>query len=864
MIKTLSEAQEHTPMMQQFLRIKAEHQDNLLFYRMGDFYELFYDDAKVASEILGITLTSRGKSAGSKIPMCGIPYHASDRYLAKLVKAGNSIAICEQIGDPSKSKGPMERAVIRIITPGTLSDDALLDQHQDNSVLAINRSQAVVEKNTMQHYGIAYIDISIGRFVVLEVMGIDALLNELDRIKPTELLVQDDLGEAHERISHTAMRRRPIWEFEPENGNRLLCSHFQTKNLVAFGCEGLSLAIGAAGCLLQYAKETQQKALPHIQSIQTEPISDSVILDSSCRRNLELDTNLSGGNKNTLLSVIDSTKTPMGSRLLCRWINRPLRNRLELQRRQQIVYYLKENFYFEKVTESLERISDLERILGRLGLRSSRPRDLTKMRDCLNSLPTLQNQLKHIDSVDIAELASRINLFPVQLALLTRAIKENPPVVLREGGVIAEGFDAELDELRNLSLNSGQYLIDLETRERERTKLSTLKVGFNRIHGYFIEISKGQATAGLPPEYIRRQTLKNAERFITPELKEFEDKALSAKSKALAKERKLYEDLLEVLAEDLTTLLRSAKAISELDVLNSFAERAANLNYCKPKLSKDPGIIIEQGRHPVVESVIEDQFIKNDLSFNQEQKILIITGPNMGGKSTYMRQTALIVLMALTGSYVPADAATIGPIDRIFTRIGSSDDLAGGRSTFMVEMNETANILHNATANSLVLMDEIGRGTSTFDGLSLAWSAVIYIAERLEAFTLFATHYFELTSLPNTYKHIRNIHLAALEHDKGIAFLHAVKPGAANQSYGLQVAKLAGIPTSVIDKASDKLKELEADDSPSSNAPKTQENLFESTSHPVIEYLEKLNPDQVTAREALSILYELKEKIAND
>ncbi len=865
MIKSLHKIQEHTPMMQQFLRIKSQHQDNLLFYRMGDFYELFYDDAKIASEILGITLTSRGKSAGNIIPMCGIPYHASDRYLVKLVAAGKSVAICEQIGDPSASKGPVDRGVVRIITPGTLSDEALLDQHRDNSLLAINRSKSTAQKNTLQHYGLAYMDISIGRFVLLEVMGIDTLLNELDRIKPSELLVRDDLSDADEKISHTAIKRRPVWEFEAETGNRLLCNHFQTQNLVAFGCEGLSLAIGAAGCLLQYAKETQRGALTHIQSVQTEPISDSVILDSSCRRNLELDVNLSGGNTNTLLSVIDSTKTAMGSRLLCRWINRPLRNRVELERRQQIVCCLKENFHFEKINESLERISDLERILGRLGLRSSRPRDLTKMRDCLSSLPNLQNQLKHIDSDDTTELASRINLFPVQLDLLTKAIKENPPVVLREGGVIAEGFDAELDELRNLSLNSGQYLIDLETREREKTKLSTLKVGFNRIHGYFIEISKGQATADLPPEYIRRQTLKNAERFITPELKEFEDKALSAKTKALAKEKKLYEELLEVLAKHLTMLLRSAKAISELDVLNSFAERATNLNYCRPKLSKNAGIVIEKGRHPVVESTIEGQFIKNDLSFNQKQKILIITGPNMGGKSTYMRQTALIVLMALTGSYVPADAATIGPIDRIFTRIGSSDDLAGGRSTFMVEMNETANILHNATSNSLVLMDEIGRGTSTFDGLSLAWSAVIYIAERLEAFTLFATHYFELTSLPSEYKLIKNIHLAALEHEKGIAFLHAVKPGAANQSYGLQVAKLAGIPTSVIDKASDKLKELESEGSLNSKvAEKIQGILFEPTLHPVIDYLEKLNPDQITAREALSILYELKEKITGD
>lgn len=851
--------------MQQFLRIKAQNQNSLLFYRMGDFYELFYDDARLAAETLGITLTSRGKSAGSKIPMCGIPYHAADRYLAKLVQAGMSVAICEQIGDPTISKGPVEREVIRTITPGTLSDDALLDERLDNSLLAINGAQVSPNQNAKLRYGIAYMNISSGRFVLSEVIGIDSLLTELERIKPTELLLRDDLPEAARKIAHAAIRKRPAWEFESETAIRTLCNHFQTRDLSAFNCEDYIIATEAAGCLLQYVKETQKAKLPHIQSIQIEQLSDSVILDATSRRNLELDINLAGGNKNTLVSVIDCTCTAMGSRLLSRWINRPLRNRAKLENRQKIVSCLAEEYRFEKITNSLQSIGDLERILARLGLRSARPRDLTKMRDSLATLPVLQNQLKDIDSTNVSELAFRINNFPIQLTLLEKAIEENPPVVIREGGVIASGFDAELDELRNLSRNAGQYLMDLEAREKARTSLSTLKVGFNRVHGYYIEISKGQATSALPPEYIRRQTLKNAERFITPELKEFEDKVLSAKTKALAREKRLYEEFLDVLAEDLTNLLKSAEAIAELDVLNCFAERAINLNYCRPKLSDEAGIAIEKARHPVVEAVIEEQFIENDLYLNDKQKILIITGPNMGGKSTYMRQTALIVLMALSGSYVPAESATIGPVDRIFTRIGSSDDLAGGRSTFMVEMTETANILHNATPNSLVLMDEIGRGTSTFDGLSLAWSAAIYIAERIEAFTLFATHYFELTKLPEKYGRIENIHLDAIEHDDGIVFLHKVKSGPANQSYGLQVAKLAGIPASVIDKASDKLKELESEIGPKSQpSTKAQRNLFESTPHPIIEYLERLNPDQITAREALSILYELKTKATND
>ena len=851
--------------MQQYLRIKAHNKDNLLFYRMGDFYELFFDDAKTAAELLDITLTARGKSSGRPIPMCGIPFHAVDRYLVKLVEAGISIAICEQIGDPATSKGPVEREVVRVITPGTVSDEALLDERRDNCLLAICGKVLSKIKESTLHYGIAHMNISSGRFVLTEVTGIEALLTEIERVKPAEILISDDLLEANTRLEHPSKRKRPVWEFEIDNATRTLCDHFNTKDLSAFGCSDLTVAIRAAGCLIQYARETQKSELTHIQGIQVEQLADSVILDAASRRNLEIDINLTGGRQHTLLSVLDASSTAMGSRLLCRWLNRPLRDRAQLKSRQQAVTNLIADYQFEPIAEILKGIGDLERILARLGLRSARPRDLAMMRDSLLLLPLLQEALKKVQHESINQLAKRINSFPEQTSLLQKAIEENPPVVIREGGVIAKDYDNELDELRNLSSNAGQYLINLEIKEKEKTGLSTLKVGFNRIHGYYIEVSKGQAHAELPPEYMRRQTLKNAERFITPELKEFEEKVLSAKSKALTREKALYDELLEKLAAGLTELLVSAAALAELDVFTCFADSATNLNYCLPDLVDEPGLIIENGRHPVVETVAKEGFVANDLCLNNQQKMMIITGPNMGGKSTYMRQTALIVLMALCGSYVPASAAKVGPIDRIFTRIGSSDDLAGGRSTFMVEMTETANILHNATANSLVLMDEIGRGTSTFDGLSLAWAAAAYIAERLAAFTLFATHYFELTSLPDNYESIINVHLDATEHDNGIIFLHAVRSGPANQSYGLQVAQLAGIPASVIDKARDKLKQLESENIDlsiveSGKPLPNQGDLFGSSPHPSIEYLEKLNPDEITAKEALAILYELKNK----
>ncbi len=871
---------QHTPMMQQYLRIKAEHTNEIVFYRMGDFYELFFDDAKKASELLDVTLTARGKSNGEPIPMAGVPYHAVEGYLAKLVKQGVSVAIAEQIGDPATSKGPVERKVVRVVTPGTVSDEALLDAGRDNLLVALIRNI----HNDTERFGIALLDIGSGRFQVLEVNSQEAAEGELQRLSPAELLVPDDQP-LNWLENRTGLRRRAAWEFDYDSALQQLNNQFSTHDLSGFGCEELTLAICAAGCLLQYAKETQRTALPHIRSLTPESREESVAMDAATRRNLELDINLGGGDDNTLFSVLNKTATAMGSRTLRRWINRPLSNLLTLQSRQDSIKALLKDFLFEPIREELKHIGDLERILGRVALRSARPRDLSRLCSSLLVLPSLQQQLVQVEAPHLSQLADTITTYPELSALLQKAIIENPPVVIRDGGVIADGYDAELDELRNISANAGEFLNQLEVQERERTGIPTLKVGYNRVHGYFIEISRGQSDKA-PAEYIRRQTLKNAERFITPELKVFEDKALSAKSRALTREKALYDELVEKINEQLIPLQDSSDAICELDVLTCLAERADSLNFCPPELSSTPGIEVSQGRHPVVEQVLESPFVPNDVLFENDRRMLIITGPNMGGKSTYMRQTALITLLAHIGSFVPATAAKIGLVDRIFTRIGSSDDLAGGRSTFMVEMTETANILHNATEKSLVLMDEIGRGTSTFDGLSLAWACAVHLAEEVRAFTLFATHYFEVTSLPENHPTVINVHLDATEHNDNIVFLHHIQEGPASQSYGLQVAKLAGIPSHVIDNAKVQLEALENGshqvstptseskklDSTSHEAVQTkttqqktaegvmQSDLFSATPHPAMESLKGLDLNNMTPKQALDALYQLQEE----
>ena len=846
------EFEQHTPMMQQYLRIKAQHPDILLFYRMGDFYELFFSDAERVSKLLEITLTARGQSAGKAIPMAGVPVHALENYLAKLVRLRQPVAICEQIGDPNTSKGPVERKVVRIVTPGTLTDEALLDDRRENLLVALNSHPV--------DYGIACLDLGSGRFSVLQLKGEEALVSELERLRPAEILIAEDISVPASIAEHPGLRQRPVWHFDAETATRTLCQQFGTLDLSGFGCSNMPLAIAAAGCLLEYVKDTQRSALPHLTGLTLERREDSVIIDAASRRNLELEHSLSGHHDHTLAGVMDRTATAMGSRLLRRWLNRPLRSRHVIQQRQQAIRTLLDTQSWQPVQAQLSGIADVERILARVALKSARPRDLLGLRNALTRLPDLQQLLAPLTTPLLQGVATSLDEHPEIQQLLQRALVASPPVLIRDGGVIAEGYDPELDELRGLSENADRYLIELEARERERTGLEKLKVGYNRVHGYYIEISRLQAAAA-PADYIRRQTLKNAERYIIPELKEFENKVLSARQRALAREKALYDELLQQLTEVLSQLQATAAALAELDVLACLTERAEALNLSCPQLSPDTGIEIDEGRHLVVEQMIDEPFVPNHLYLDQDQRMLIITGPNMGGKSTYMRQTALIVILTYMGSFVPAGRALIGPVDQVFTRIGASDDLAGGRSTFMVEMTETANILHNATPHSLVLMDEIGRGTSTYDGLSLAWACARHLAMQTRALTLFATHYFELTRLPDDYAAIRNVHLDALEHGDTIVFMHKVQQGPANRSYGLQVAALAGVPNPVIRQAKHYLKQLENNPSAQKASPQnpaTQMPLFLPERHPVIDQLAELKPDELSPKQALEILYQLK------
>ena len=840
----------HTPMMQQYLSIKADYPDMLVFYRMGDFYELFFDDARRAASLLDITLTARGKSAGNPIPMAGVPYHAAEGYLARLVRKGESVAICEQVGDPAASKGPVERKVMRVVTPGTLTDEALLPEARDNLVAAIYMDGDRV--------GLAWLDLAGGRFRVTEFSGRDTLAGELERLKPAEIIVDDENRENPDFRDGVRVSGRPPWHFDHDSATRLLCSQFQTQSLSGFGCDDVPLGVAAAGALLQYVNDTQKTALPHLTSITVELLSDAVIMDGPTRRNLELEESLTGHSEHTLAGVMDRCQSPMGSRLLKRWIQRPLRDANTLRGRYQAI----ETLLFARIIESLQSglhgIGDVERILSRVALRSARPRDLRQLEVALSRIPDLKSPLKTAESPLLQDLARDIGDHGRERDLLHKAIIDNPPMLIRDGGVIAPGFDDELDELRSIAENADQYLRDLETREKERTGVANLKLGYNRVHGYYIEISKSQADKA-PTDYVRRQTLKSAERFITPELKAFEDKVLSARERALTREKYLYDCLIETLSESLPSLQATAAGLAELDVLGSFAERAETLGLAKPEIVDEPCIEISGGRHLVVEQVIDTPFVANDLELNRQRKLLVITGPNMGGKSTYMRQTALIAILAHIGSFVPAERLRIGPVDRIFTRIGASDDIAGGRSTFMVEMTETATILNNATESSLVLMDEIGRGTSTFDGLSLAWAAAHHMGEKVQAFTLFATHYFELTALADEIPACTNVHLDATEHKGQLVFLHAVKPGPANQSYGLQVAALAGVPPIVIKRAQAYLATLEThqvSEHPQAQLPLTAP--VEEKPDELANALEKINPDDMTPREAMDALYRLK------
>ncbi|MFZ5579633.1 MAG: DNA mismatch repair protein MutS [Pseudomonadota bacterium] len=841
----------HTPMMRQYLTLKADFPDTLLFYRMGDFYELFFADARRAAALLDLTLTHRGQSAGEPIPMAGVPYHAAEGYLARLVKMGESVAICEQIGDPATSKGPVERKVVRIVTPGTLTDEALLEDKRDNLLAAISHGG--------NGWGLAWAELASGRFRAMELADDEALESELARLAPAEMLFPEDSALPPGITDMSGRRPRPAWHFGTESGARALCAQFKVHDLSGFGLVGHDLAIGAAGALLAYLNDTQRAALPHLSGIGLERREDGLLLDPIARRNLELDSSMSGERRHSLLGVLDRTVTALGARELRRWLHRPLRDRGVLLERQEAIGALIDTRAFDTLHDLLRETADVERILARIALRSARPRDLSALRHTLGQLPGLRASLSRLERDALRPLQEKLEPLPEVHHLLASAIAEPPAALLRDGGVIAEGYDAELDELRALSVNADAFLLDLEQRERERTGISTLKVAYNRVHGFYIELTRAQAEKA-PADYIRRQTLKGAERYITPELKSYEDKVLSARERALAREKHLFEGLLDALIQHRDALARVAEGLAALDVLCTLAARAVQLDWCRPVLSDEPGLDIAGGRHPVVEATLDAPFIANDAALSPEHSLLLITGPNMGGKSTYMRQTALIVLLAHIGSHVPASAARVGPIDRIFTRIGASDDLATGRSTFMVEMTETANILHNASAQSLVLMDEIGRGTSTFDGLALAWA----VAEKLAAigaYTLFATHYFELTRLPETHAMARNAHLAAVEHGDRIVFLHSVQDGPASQSYGLQVAALAGVPRKVIDNARKRLRELE-NQSPAPTAP--QLGLFDTPPvappklSPALEALDTLDPDNLTPRQALDALYRLK------
>ena len=884
------QSSEHTPAMQQYLRLKAQHPDELLLYRMGDFYELFYDDARRAAQLLDITLTARGASAGAPIPMAGVPFHALDNYLARLVRKGESVAICEQIGDPSKSKGPVERAVVRIVTPGTVTDAALLEERRETliaALLPLGSAGANDPSSSLDsRFGLAWLDLGAGRFSVLEASGLQVMAAELERLRPAELLVPEPLTAALERdmpaalqtvLAATKPRARPPWHFEEDTALRTLTQQLGTLDLRGFGVDSLPLAIGAAGALLQYVRDTQRTQLPHLQALRVEDRSATLQIDAATRRNLEIDSSTSGRDDASLVALLDTTVTSMGARALRRLVNRPITDHEELNARYGAITELLENESYRALREALRPIGDIERILARVALRSARPRDLTGLRLSLAAIPILRRTLAALQASRLHELANAVSAHEDELDLLTQAIAAEPSALLRDGEVIASGYDTELDELRRIATDTDAYLLELEARERERTGLAQLKLGYNRVQGFFIEISRSQADK-VPPDYLRRQTVKNAERFITPELKSFEDKVLGAREKSLAREKALYDEVLQQLADRLAPLQGTAAAIADLDALGTLAERAATLRWSAPVLTRQPSLRITAGRHPVVERFLSEPFVPNDINLDAATRMLVITGPNMGGKSTYMRQVALITLLAHIGSYVPAEAAVIGPIDRIFTRIGAGDDLAGGRSTFMVEMTEAANILHNATPRSLVLMDEIGRGTSTFDGLSLAWATARHLAAKVGAFTLFATHYFELTALATELPGVLNVHLDATEHRHGIIFMHAVKPGPASKSYGLAVAKLAGLPREVLAEARRYLTTLESQ--ATRGTPRPQGNLpldlpADAATTPPINSeardeldavrtaLAALDPDSLTPRDALGKLYEIKKLLAD-
>lgn len=873
----MADLSSHTPMMQQYLKVKTDYQHALLFYRMGDFYELFFEDAHLAAKLLGITLTHRGKASGQPIPMAGVPYHSAEGYLARLVKSGRTVAICEQVGEGenagSRGKAPMERKVVRILTPGTLTDDALLSSYQSSNLVAL-----CIQQNQI---GFALLDLSAGIFKVQQQnYKPEQLAIELARLMPSEILIDEDLIDQNiiEQIKKNLdcpITKRPNVDFNLNNAQKTLCDQFSVSTLSGFGLDPLPLAKAAAAALIHYAKETQKTALPHIRSIQIEQSTDFIALDPITRRNLEIiDPLFEHGT--SLFQLINDCQTAMGGRLLSRTLMQPIRDTAILDARLDASEQLLKGYHESPVRLVLKEIGDIERVLSRVALGSARPRDLVQLRQACAQIPFLRHALapvlKNQQSQLLNQLDNQLGDFKSLHQHLMAAIVENPPVLLRDGNVIAEGYDDELDELRKIRDHAGQFLIDLEIKERQRTGINTLKIGYNRVSGYYIELTRVQAEQA-PADYIRRQTLKNAERYITPELKSFEDKVLSSESRALAREKLLFESLLDELRQNIAQLQMMSAAIAHIDVLANFAHQARLNNWTRPEFTAETSIKIQAGRHPVVEALNKAPFTPNDTTLDPQHRMAIITGPNMGGKSTFMRQTALISLLAYCGSFVPAKSAKLGSIDRIFTRIGSADDLSTGKSTFMVEMTETSQILHHATSQSLVLMDEVGRGTSTYDGLSLAWACVLDLTKRVKCLCLFATHYFELTELGGEVG-IDNYHVTAQELNGNLILLHKVQHGPASQSHGLQVAKLAGIPASVIKEAQKRLKILEKQQHQHLQNT-VQNDLFSSLEHeietqvvekiveveaqsPALELLDKIDVDDLTPRQALEQLYQLK------
>jgi DNA mismatch repair protein MutS len=867
-----------TPVMRQYLGIKAEHPDALLLFRMGDFYELFFEDAQRAAELLDITLTARGQANGNPIPMAGVPYHAIDGYLARLVKLGESAAVCEQIGDPALAKGPVERAVMRVITPGTVTDDALVDDRRAVLLASVAPARG--------RYGIATADLSRGQLTLLQVDDAIAVQAELARLAPAELLLPDathdaTLEQLQRSLKSIPVRLLPEWHFDPTGGRRALCKQLNTLDLRGFGAQTLVAAHGAAGALLEYARTTQRTAMPHLSQLRVQRREDAVILDPATRRNLELTESLTGEARHTVFGVLSRLSGPMGARLLREWLHRPLRDQSGLRQRYDVVAALIASDGHVDLREMVRQMGDMERIVARIALKSARPRDLAQLGRTLALLPGFCNKLSALDSPLGTMLASECVGLEATASLLARAIDPEPAVVLREGGVIAMAYDTQLDELRQLNTDVNTVVQDIERRERERTGVSTLKLGFNKVHGYYLELGRSHHER-VPPDYVRRQTLKNTERYITEELKTLEDRVLGARGRALARERALYEAVLDALHDVLDVLQQAARAIATADVLSVFAERAVTLGLCAPELVDERVLRIINGRHIVVEQEAEGPFEPNDVQLDDDTHMLVITGPNMGGKSTFMRQTALITLLAHCGSFVPADKAVIGPVDRIFTRIGASDDLAGGRSTFMVEMTETAEILNNATPHSLVLMDEIGRGTSTYDGLALALAAARHLGGVMPALTLFATHYLELTEFAMQADGVANVHLHAVEHGREIVFLHKVQPGPASRSYGLQVAALAGVPEQVLADARRILSTLEHDAKGqlmahgnaqlalfNATLPPAPERLSDTNTSPsqgelLVSRLRDIDPDALTPRDAHTLLYELTSALKDD